>query len=330
MEKFRRSRRLRENYNIRALSREVQVNIDDLIYPIFIVPGENIKREIDHLPGQYHFSIDKLVDEVAEVKALGIKGIILFGLPEYKDEIASSAYDMNGIIQRAIREIREAHDDIYIITDVCMCQYSSTGHCGIVNLNGIVENDSTLEVLSKIALSHARAGANMIAPSDMMDGRVYKIREVLDNNNFSHIPIMSYSAKYASAYYGPFRSAANSSPKFGDRKTYQMDFGNRFEALRQVEQDIEEGADMVMVKPALAYLDIIRDVKDACKVPVVAYNVSGEYAMIKIGAQNGLLNEEETMVETLTAIKRSGADVIITYFAKDMAKYIRREIYGLK
>ncbi|AKL93569.1 delta-aminolevulinic acid dehydratase HemB [Clostridium aceticum] len=323
MEAFKRSRRLRSSAEIRSLVKETQVHISDLIYPMFVLHGENIKKEITNLPGQYHYSVDQLKEGVAEVVELGIKAIVLFGLPEKKDEEGLGAYDANGIVQQAVREVKRHYPNLLVITDVCLCQYTSHGHCGLVK-DGIVLNDESLEKLAQTALSHAEAGADMVAPSDMMDGRVGKIREVLDKNNFKHIPIMSYSVKYASAFYGPFRSAVNSAPQFGDRKTYQMDPANRIEALRQVEADLEEGADIIMVKPAFAYLDIIREVKNNYPVPIAAYHVSGEYAMIKIAAREGLLKEEESMVETLTAIKRAGADMILTYFAKDMAKWIRR------
>jgi porphobilinogen synthase len=290
---------------------------------MFVIHGKNIKREIPNLFGQYHYSVDQLKEAVGEVVALGIKAIVLFGLPESKDEEASGAFAEDGIVQQAVREIKKHYPKLLIITDVCMCQYTSHGHCGIVK-EDIVVNDESIEKLAAIALSHAIAGADMVAPSDMMDGRVGRIREVLDENNFTHIPIMSYSVKYASSFYGPFRSAANCAPQFGDRKTYQMDPANRLEAIRQVEEDLKEGADIIMVKPALAYIDIIREVRDRFSMPLAAYHVSGEYAMIKLAAQHGLLNEEDSMVEALTAIKRAGADMILTYFAKDMARWIRR------
>lgn len=308
---------------MRSLVRETRVNISDLIYPMFVVHGENIKKEIPNMPGQYHHSIDQLKEAVTEVDELGIKAIVLFGLPDKKDEEGSGAYAENGIVQQAVREVKKHFPNLLVITDVCMCQYTSHGHCGLVEGDTVL-NDESIEKLAQIALSHAEAGADMVAPSDMMDGRVGKIREVLDDNNFKHIPIMSYSVKYASAFYGPFRGAVNSAPQFGDRKTYQMDPGNRLEALRQVEYDLEEGADIIMVKPAMAYLDIIREVRDNYSVPVAAYQVSGEYAMLKMAAQQGMLKPEESMVEALTAIKRAGADMILTYFAKDMAKLIRR------
>ncbi|SNS46234.1 porphobilinogen synthase [Anaerovirgula multivorans] len=323
MKDFKRSRRLRSSAEMRCLVQETTVHISDLIYPMFVVHGENIKREIPNLFGQYHHSVDQLKKAVGEVVELGIKAIVLFGLPEVKDEEASGAYAAEGIVQQAIREVKKHYPNLLVITDVCLCQYTSHGHCGVVK-EGTVNNDESIETLASTALSHAMAGADMVAPSDMMDGRVGRIREVLDENNFKHIPIMSYSVKYASAFYGPFRSAANCAPQFGDRKTYQMDPANRLEAIRQVQADLEEGADIIMVKPALAYIDIIREVRDRFSMPLAAYHVSGEYAMIKLAAKHGLLKEEESMVEALTAIKRAGADMILTYFAKDMARWIRR------
>lgn len=323
MKEFKRSRRLRSSAEMRSLVQETNVHISDLIYPMFVVHGENIKREIPNLFGQYHHSVDQLKEAVGEVVELGIKAIVLFGLPEMKDEEASGAYAAEGIVQQAVREVKKHYPNLLVITDVCLCQYTSHGHCGVVK-EGTVDNDESIEKLASTALSHAMAGADMVAPSDMMDGRVGRIREVLDENNFKHIPIMSYSVKYASAFYGPFRSAANCAPQFGDRKTYQMDPANRLEAIRQVEADLGEGADIIMVKPALAYIDIIREVRDRFSMPLAAYHVSGEYAMIKLAAKHGLLKEEESMVEALTAIKRAGADMILTYFAKDMARWIRR------
>ncbi|PAB60784.1 delta-aminolevulinic acid dehydratase [Anaeromicrobium sediminis] len=320
-----RPRRLRMNEGIRSLVRETTLNVNDFIYPLFVVEGENIKKEIETLPGVYHFSVDMLEDEIKEIKDLGIKSIILFGVPESKDEVGSSAYDNEGIVQRAIRKVKEIDKDMFVVTDVCMCQYTSHGHCGILK-DKYVDNDETLEYLSKIALSHAVAGADMVAPSDMMDRRIEAMRNTLDDNGFENISIMSYSAKYASAFYGPFRAAANSAPGFGDRKTYQMDPANRLEAVKEVELDLLEGADIVMVKPALAYLDIIREVKDMTNVPVAAYNVSGEYAMIKAAAKAGLVNEKNIILETLTSIKRAGADIIITYHAKEAAKWLKGEI----
>ncbi|MCT4595717.1 MAG: porphobilinogen synthase [Anaeromicrobium sp.] len=320
-----RPRRLRMNEGIRSLVRETTLKVNDFIYPIFVVEGEKIKREIETLPGIHHFSLDMLEDEIKEIKDLGIKSIILFGLPESKDEVGSSAYDNDGIVQRAIKKVKEIDKDMFVVTDVCMCQYTSHGHCGILK-DKYVDNDETLEYLSKISLSHAVAGADMVAPSDMMDGRIEAMRNILDDNGFENISIMSYSAKYASAFYGPFRAAANSTPGFGDRKTYQMDPANRLEAMKEVELDLLEGADIVMVKPALAYLDVIREVKDMVNVPVAAYNVSGEYAMIKAAAKAGLVNEKNIILETLTSIKRAGADIIITYHAKEAAKWLKGEL----
>lgn len=316
-----RPRRLRVNGQIRSLIRETRLRVDDLIYPIFLVEGNEVKNEISALPGCYHFSIDMIGKEIEELVKLGINSVILFGVPDKKEELGSEAYKENGIVQKGIREIKKISRDIVVITDVCMCQYTDHGHCGIIE-NKKVNNDLTLKYLRRIALSHAEAGADMVAPSDMMDGRVGAIREELDQNGFNNISIMSYSAKYASAFYGPFRGAANSTPQFGDRRTYQMDPGNSDEALRETELDIMEGADIVMVKPALSYLDIIRRIKDNFNVPIAAYNVSGEYAMIKAAAKMGLLEEKSAAIEMLTSIKRAGADIIITYFAKDLARWV--------
>ena len=316
-----RMRRLRENELTRNLIRETHLSKDDLIYPLFVVEGTNIKREIPAMEGCYHYSVDKLKDEIDELKSLGINYVLLFGVPDFKDEIGSSAYDENGIVQKAVREIKRISPDMYVITDVCMCQYTSHGHCGILDEKGHVLNDETLEYLSKIALSHAVSGADMVAPSDMMDFRVAHIRKTLDENGFSNVPIMAYSAKYASSFYGPFRSAAGSAPQFGNRKSYQMDIANTDEAIREIALDIEEGADIIMVKPALTYLDIIRRAKDNFNMPLAAYNVSGEYSMIKSAVKNGLL-DEKAIFESVLAIKRAGADIIITYFAKDIAKLL--------
>ena len=321
---LRRPRRLRINDATRELVRETKINIEDLIYPLFIVEGENIKNEISSLPDVYHFSLDMLDEEIKEIKDLGIKHIILFGIPHdhEKDFCGSEAYNDNGIIQRAIRKIKEIDSDINVITDVCMCEYTSHGHCGILTKGGYVDNDKTLEYLANIAVSHAKAGADMVAPSDMMDGRVKVIRKALDKEGFFNVPIMSYSVKYASTFYGPFREAANSAPSFGDRKTYQMDPANSNEALIEAELDVLEGADILMVKPALSYLDVIRRVKDNYNLPLAAYNVSGEYAMLKSAVKNGILSEG-AIYESILSIKRAGADIIITYFAKDLAKMIR-------
>ncbi len=316
-----RPRRLRVNGQIRSLIRETRLRVDDLIYPIFLVEGNEVKNEISALPGCYHFSIDMIGKEIEELVKLGINSVILFGVPDKKEELGSEAYKENGIVQKGIREIKKISRDIVVITDVCMCQYTDHGHCGIIE-NKEVNNDLTLKYLRRIALSHVEAGADMLAPSDMMDGRVGAIREELDQNGFNNISIMSYSAKYASAFYGPFRGAANSTPQFGDRRTYQMDPSNSDEALRETELDIMEGADIVMVKPALSYLDIIRRIKDNFNVPIAAYNVSGEYAMIKAAAKMGLLEEKSAAIEMLTSIKRAGADIIITYFAKDLARWV--------
>ena len=309
-----RSRRLRFNESIRDLARETELSPKDFIYPIFVVEGENIKREISSLPDCYHYSVDMLEEIINEVKDAGVRGVLLFGIPNHKDSCGSEAYNDDGIVQRAIRKIKEIDKNMYVITDVCMCEYTDHGHCGILD-GDYVDNDKTLEYLAKISVSHAKAGSDMIAPSYMMDGRVGFIREALDKAGFKNVPIMSYSAKYCSAFYGPFREAANSAPKFGDRKTYQMDPANRREALKEVEMDIEEGADIVMVKPALSYLDIIREVKDKTVVPVCAYSVSGEYAMIKAASKQNLIDEERVVMEMLTSIKRAGADIIITYYA---------------
>ena len=303
--------------------RETSLSPDNFIYPIFVTFGKSVKKEISSMPGCFQESVDEVVKNAKEVYSLGIPSVLLFGIPEYKDEIGSSAYDEHGVVQDAIRAIKDAVPELFVITDVCMCEYTSHGHCGIVK-NGEVQNDPTLEILSKEALSHVEAGADMVAPSDMMDGRVEAIRSALDEEGFSEIPIMSYAAKYGSAFYGPFREAADSAPQFGDRRSYQMDPANRREALKEAALDIEEGADIVMVKPALAYLDIISDVKDAFDVPVAAYNVSGEYSLVKAAGKLGWINEQGVMLEMLTSIKRAGADLILTYFAKDAAKLLNK------
>ncbi|MFV9566812.1 porphobilinogen synthase [Thermoanaerobacter mathranii] len=321
MNLVKRPRRLRMNSILREMIRETSLDVGDLIYPLFVVPGDNIKEEIDSMPGVYHFSINLLVEEVKEVRDLGIPAILLFGVPSYKDELGSEAYSEEGIVQKAVREIKEKVPEIVVITDVCMCGYTIHGHCGIVE-NGQVLNDKTVDYIAKIALSHVEAGADIVAPSDMMDGRVAAIRKLLDSKGFVNTPIMAYSAKYASSFYGPFREAANSFPQFGDRKSYQMDYGNSNEALREIALDIEEGADIVMVKPALSYLDIIRRVKDNFNIPIAAYNVSGEYSMVKAAAKMGWIDEKSVVLEILTSIKRAGADMIITYFAKDVAKWL--------
>ncbi|MEQ8198705.1 MAG: porphobilinogen synthase, partial [Clostridiaceae bacterium] len=300
---------------------ETTLSSKDFIYPIFVVEGEDIKKEISSLPGNFHYSIDRLEELVKEVEEAGVRGIMIFGIPDNKDSCGSSAYDENGIVQRAIKRIKLLGSDILVITDVCMCEYTSHGHCGIIKGED-VDNDETLEYLARISVSHAKAGADMIAPSDMMDGRIEKIREVLDNEGFKNVPIMAYSAKYCSAFYGPFREAANSAPEFGDRKTYQMDPGNLREAIREIGEDIEEGADIVMVKPALSYLDVIRKARDTFDHPIAAYNVSGEYAMIKAAAKMGWIDERRAAMEMLLSIKRAGADIIITYYALEASKWL--------
>ncbi|MBP3911516.1 MAG: porphobilinogen synthase [Niameybacter sp.] len=318
---IKRPRRLRHNLAMREMVRETTLERRNLVYPLFVVEGENIKEEISSLKGIFHFSLDRLEEEIKELVNLGIQYVILFGIPNEKDAFGKEAYSETGIVQEAIRKVKEIAPDMYVITDVCMCQYTDHGHCGILNKEGYVQNDVTLTYLARIAVSHAKAGADMVAPSDMMDGRVAAIRAALDENGFMNVPIMSYSAKYASSFYGPFRAAAHSTPAFGDRKTYQMDIANTDEALREVELDLEEGADIVMVKPALSYLDIIRRVKDNFNAPIAAYNVSGEYAMIKMAVENGLL-DEKAIYESVLSIKRAGADIIITYFAKELCKWI--------
>ncbi len=316
-----RPRRLRRNTIFRSLIRETRVDLSDLIYPLFVCPGKGIKKPISSMPGNYQHSIDSLIGEIKDVENLGIPGVILFGIPEKKDEKATGAYAPDGIIQRAIQAVKENTHDVLVITDVCLCEYTSHGHCGIVENNEIL-NDATLEVLSRAALSHAVAGADMVAPSDMMDGRVGAIRQALDENGFTQIPIMAYSAKFASTFYTPFREAAESPPQFGDRKSYQMDPANVREALREIALDVQEGADIVIVKPALPYLDVIRAVREAINIPVAAYNVSGEFAMIKAADQLGWLDGRAAMLESLLSIKRAGAEVIITYFAKEMAQIL--------
>jgi len=303
--------------------RETVLTKNDLIYPLFVVPGTKVKNPVKSMPGVFQFSIDNLVKECKEVRDLGIPAVILFGIPEHKDEVGSEAYASDGIVQKAIRAIKKEINDLLIITDVCMCEYTSHGHCGVLSGEEIL-NDETIALLAKEAVSHAEAGADMVAPSDMMDGRVLAIRKALDDKGYTKTPIMSYAAKYASGYYGPFRDAAESTPAFGDRRSHQMDIGNINEALREVEADIEEGADIVMVKPAGPYLDVIRKVKEKFGMPTAAYQVSGEYSMIKAAGMNGWIDEERVMIESLTAIKRAGADIILTYFAKDAAKYIQK------
>ena len=316
-----RPRRLRSNDTLRRMVRETRLSVDDLIYPMFICPGEGVREPIGAMPGVNQLSVDQGVEECREVAGLGIPAVILFGIPESKDAAGTGAYADDGIVQQAIRAIKQNVPDLMVITDVCLCEYTDHGHCGVIK-DDDVQNDPTLQLLVKTSLSHVHAGADMVAPSDMMDGRIGAIRTALDEGNLTHIPIMAYSAKYASAYFGPFREAAGSTPQFGDRRSYQMDPPNTNEALREVEMDLEEGADIVMVKPALAYLDIIQRVKSTFEVPLAAYNVSGEYAMIKAAGQMGWIDEDRVMMESLVAIKRAGADLILTYFAKDAAKLI--------
>jgi porphobilinogen synthase len=316
-----RLRRLRKTTALRNLVRETSLSKDDLMYPLFVVEGEQIKREISSMPGQYQMSIDNILRECDELLNLGLNSVLLFGIPAAKDEVGSGAYADNGIIQNAVRGIKERFPEMLVVTDVCLCEYTSHGHCGVIE-NEFVQNDKTLELLAKEALSHAQSGADVIAPSDMMDGRVAAIRKILDSNGFADTPIMAYSAKFSSAFYGPFREAAESAPQFGDRKSYQMDTANSDEAMREIALDIQEGADIVMVKPALSYLDLIRRTKETFNIPIAAYNVSGEYSMIKAAAANGWLDGEKVMMEVLTSIKRAGARITITYFAKDAAKLI--------
>ncbi|TRO81813.1 porphobilinogen synthase [Trichloromonas acetexigens] len=316
-----RARRLRRNDNIRRMVRETHLRVDDLIYPMFSAFGTGIKKEIPSMPGIYQQSIEHIVAEAKEVYELGIPAVILFGIPEIKDALGQDAYSETGIIQETIRAIKKEVPKLTVITDVCMCEYTDHGHCGVIK-DGDVDNDETLQLLAAEALSHARAGADIIAPSDMMDGRVAAIREILDANGFEQIPIMSYAVKYASAYYGPFRDAADSTPQFGDRRSYQMDPANRREAIREAALDVQECADFLMVKPALAYLDILRDIKDRFDLPLVAYNVSGEYSMIKAAAANGWVDNDRIVMETLIGMKRAGADIIITYHAKEAARLL--------
>ena len=301
--------------------RETSLSPDNFIYPFFVTFGKGVRKEISSMPGCFQESVDKVVKHAKEVYSLGIPSILLFGIPEHKDENGTGAYDEHGVVQKAIKAIKNAVPELYVITDVCMCEYTSHGHCGIIK-DGDVENDSTIELLAKEAVSHAKAGADMVAPSDMMDGRVEAIRDALDGKGFSDLPIMSYAAKYASAFYGPFREAAESTPQFGDRRSYQMDPSNRREALKEIALDIDEGADIIMVKPALAYLDIISDAKDSFDIPVAAYNVSGEYSLVKAAGRLGWIDEKRVMMEILTSIKRAGADLILTYFAKEAAKIL--------
>jgi len=316
-----RPRRLRRGERLRAMVRETRLSPEQLIYPLFVVPGEGVRREIPSLPGCFHLSADEVAREAREVEALGIAGVILFGLPEGKDALGSQGYAEDGVVQKAIRAIRAACKHLLVVTDVCLCEYTSHGHCGVVE-GEEVRNDATLRLLAKMAISHVRAGAQVVAPSDMMDGRVGAIRKALDADGHADIAILSYAAKYASGFYGPFREAADSAPQFGDRRGYQMDPGNVREALREVRLDLEEGADILMVKPALPYLDVIRAVREISDRPLAAYNVSGEYAMVKAAAQRGWIEERRVVLETLTSIRRAGADVILTYHAKDFARWV--------
>ncbi len=318
-----RPRRLRKNESLRALIRETQLSPAQFVYPVFIAPGKNKREEISSMPGVFRLSVDQLKKEAQECMDLGVNSMILFGLPEKKDAMGSGAHAKDGIIQRGIRELKNKAPELTIITDVCLCEYTDHGHCGCL-IGDTVDNDATLEILAKTALSHAQAGADMVAPSDMMDGRVAEIRAALDEHNYDMIPIMSYAVKYASAFYGPFRDAADCAPQFGDRRSYQMDPANAREALREATLDVDEGADILMVKPAVAYLDIISRLKDEFDLPIAAYHVSGEYAMIKAAAEKGWIDGDKVMAETLLSIKRAGADIILTYFAKDMARLLQR------
>ena len=322
-----RPRRLRSSDTLRRMVRETRVSPDSLIYPLFLIEGENIREPIPSLDGQWRYSPDRVCEEIEECMAAGVKRVLLFGIPAHKDACGSSAWDPNGVVQQGIRAIKEKYPDCYVITDVCMCEYTDHGHCGILH-DHEVDNDETLRVLAKTALSHAQAGADMVAPSDMMDGRIAAIRDALDDNGFKNVPIMSYSAKYASAFYGPFRDAAGSAPAFGDRRGYQMDPHNRREAMKECTLDVEEGADILMIKPALSYLDIIRECSDAFDLPMAAYSVSGEYAMIKAAGKAGLIDEHRVMCESALSIFRAGADILITYYAKELAQAMKQGELG--
>jgi len=318
-----RGRRLRKNDNFRRLVRETRLSVDELVYPLFAVPGKDVKKPIGSMPGQFQMSVDHIAKEAREAYALGIPALLLFGIPDRKDEQGTGAFAKDGIVQQAVKRVKNEVPDMLVITDVCLCEYTSHGHCGIIE-KGDVLNDATLEVLAETALSQVKAGADMVAPSAMMDGQIAAIREILDENALENIPVMAYSAKYASSFYGPFREAAESAPQFGDRKAYQMDPANSDEAIREISLDVNEGADIIMVKPALPYLDIICRAKQEFDLPLAAYNVSGEYAIIKAAAKLGWIDEEKTMLESVTAIKRAGADIIITYWAKDLAKVLAK------
>ncbi|MBP7765746.1 MAG: porphobilinogen synthase [Syntrophaceae bacterium] len=318
-----RGRRLRKNDNFRRLVRETRLSVDELVYPLFAVPGKDVKKPISSMPGQFQMSVDHIAKEAREAYALGIPALLLFGIPDRKDEQGTGAFAKDGIVQQAVKRVKNEVPDMLVITDVCLCEYTSHGHCGIIE-KGDVLNDATLEVLAETALSQVKAGADMVAPSAMMDGQIAAIREILDENALENIPVMAYSAKYASSFYGPFREAAESAPQFGDRKAYQMDPANSDEAIREISLDVNEGADIIMVKPALPYLDIICRAKQEFDLPLAAYNVSGEYAIIKAAAKLGWIDEEKAMLESVTAIKRAGADIIITYWAKDLAKVLAK------
>lgn len=319
---FKRTRRTRNNAVIRDMISDVSLTMNDFLYPIFIEEGNNIKKEIEAMPNQFRFSIDKLKEELDEIVELDIRGILLFGIPKNKDEIGSSSFDENGIIQNAVKYIKSNFPNLLVVTDVCMCEYTSHGHCGIL-CGSNVDNDSTLEYIAKIALSHVQAGSDIMAPSDCMDGHVYAIRNILDKNGYYNTPIMSYSVKYASCYYSPFRMAADSAPSFGDRKSYQMDFRNSKEYIKKIENDIEEGADIFIIKPALSYLDVIKDVSNNFNIPIAAYNVSGEYSMMKAASKLGFIDEKKAVLENMYALKRAGANIIITYHAKDLSRYLK-------
>lgn len=319
---FKRHRRLRTSEAVRALVRETSLSADDFIYPLFIVEGENIKNEVTSMPGVFQISLDYLETEIEELQQVGIRAVMLFGVPDEKDEVGTGAFIDEGIVQQATKKIKATHPEMLVIADTCLCEYTSHGHCGVIHGEDI-DNDESLKLLAETAVSQAKAGADIIAPSNMMDGFVIVIRKALDEAGFKHVPIMSYAVKYASSFYGPFRDAADSTPQFGDRKTYQMDPANRREALKEAATDVEEGADMLIVKPALAYLDIVREVKNATNIPIVAYNVSGEYAMVKAAAENGWIDEKSLVMEMFTSMKRAGADLILTYYAKDMATWLK-------
>ena len=322
---YKRHRRLRINQNMRNLVKDVYLDVDDLIYPLFIEEGTDIKTEIPSMPGIYRYSLDRLKEELDEVQALNIKALLLFGIPKHKDDKASEAHNEHGIVQEAVKYIKREYPDFLVITDVCNCEYTDHGHCGILDEKGYVLNDRTVELLAKTALSHAKAGADIVAPSDMMDGRIEIIREELDKNGFENLPVMSYAVKFSSAFYGPFRDAADSAPKFGDRKSYQMDYRAEFDVLSEAEEDIKQGADIIIVKPALAYLDLIAKIKAEYDIPIAAYSVSGEYSMVKAAAQNGWIDEKGIVMEKIYAMKRAGAGMIITYYAKDIAGWLRED-----